>query len=149
MLEQIERDLKAALLSGDKLKTEILRGIKNAILYETVSLNARESGLSDEQIQKVLVKESKKRAEAIDLYTKVGEPERANKEKYEKEVIDGYLPAQVDEAEIKNVISEELSKLDNPQVSDMGKIIGTVKQKFGASADGATVARLVKEALTK
>ncbi len=149
MLDQIERDLKAALLSGDKEKVEILKGIKNALVYEAVALNARETGLSDEQIQKVLMREAKKRAEAAELYKSVSEMERANKEIAEKAVIDSYLPKQVGEEELKNFILSEVSKLDNPQSSDMGKVIGATRQKFGATADGSTIARLVKEALNK
>lgn len=149
MQEQIERDLKAALLSGDKEKVEVLKGIKNALVYEMVALNARETGLSDEQILKVVQKEAKKRSEAADLYKNVGEVERADKELSEKAIIETYLPAQVDEAEVRKAIDDEVSKIENPQTSDMGKIIGAIKQKFGATVDGALVARLVKEAINK
>lgn len=149
MQDQIERDLKAALLAGDKRKTEILRGIKNAIQYETVAQNARESGLSEEQIQKVLARESKKRGEAIQLYNSVGEDGRAKNELLEKEVIDSYLPKQASDEQISAAVNEEIQKLDNPTMADMGKIIGAVRARLGAAADGGVIAKLVKEALNK
>ncbi len=147
MLEKIEGDLKTALLAGEKDKVETLRGVKSAILNEAIAQNARDKGLDDEQIQKVLARESKKRQEAADLYKQGGNNEKAEAELAEKDIIDAYLPEQVDEPAIKAAVDEEVAKLDSPQMSDMGKIIGAVKARFGTSADGATVARLVKEKL--
>ena len=68
MQEQIERDLKDALLSGERQKAETLKGLKSALQYEAIS--SKDSSLSDEQIQKVLARESKKRAEAAELIKK-------------------------------------------------------------------------------
>lgn len=148
MREQIERDLKAALLGGDKKKVETLRVIKSALLNEAIAKGARDSGLSDEQIQAVLARESKKRSEAAELYQKANVPERASAELAEKAIIDSYLPAQLSEAEIAELVSAEVDKFDNPTQGDMGRIIGAVRTKAGASADGAIIARLVKEKLS-
>jgi hypothetical protein len=147
MLEKIDSDLKAALLAGDKTKVETLRGLKSAILNETIALGAKDAGLTGEQIQKVLARESKKRAEAAELYKKGGSSERAEAELAEKAIIGAYLPAQVDESQIAVAVDEEISKFDSPALADMGKIIGAVKGKLGAGADGATIARLVREKL--
>ncbi|HEU5004929.1 MAG TPA: GatB/YqeY domain-containing protein [Candidatus Saccharimonadales bacterium] len=149
MQEQIERDLKAALLSGDKKKVETLRLVKSVLLNEAISQNARETGLDDDQVTKILSRESKKRAEAAELYEKVGETERAQAEQDEKAIIDVYLPAQLSEEEVQAVVDEELAKMENPSPADMGKVIGAVRSRLGARADGATIARLVKAALEK
>ena len=148
MLEKIESDLKSALLAGDKAKVETLRGLKSAILNEIIALGAKDTGLNDEQTQKVLARESKKRAEAAELYKKGGSDDRAQAELAEKDVIDGYLPQQLDEGQITAAVDEEIAKLEAPAMSDMGKIIGAVKAKLGAGADGATIARIVKERLS-
>ncbi len=147
MQEQIERDLKGALLAGDKQKTETLRGLKSALQYEAVSLGSKDRSLSDEQIQKVLARESKKRQETADIYKKAQEEARAQKELEEKQIIDAYLPEQLSEDEIKTAVEAEIAQLDSPSKSDMGKIIGAVKAKLGAQADGALIAKLVKERL--
>lgn len=149
MQEQLERDLKAALLSGDKQKVETLKSIKNAFIYEKVSLGGASTELNDEQINKVLARESKKRGEAAEMYEAAGETERAKKELAEKSIIDAYLPDQVSEDQLKEAVNEEIAKYDNPSASDMGKIIGAMRQKFGATAEGSLIAKLVKEALSK
>ncbi len=147
MLEKIERDLKTAMLAGDKTKVETLRGLKSAILNEAIAAGAKEVGLTDEQIQKVLARESKKRAEAAQLYKQGGNTQRANAELAEKAIIDSYLPQQIDGDTIAAAVDEEIAKLASPQLSDMGKIIGAVKVRLGAGADGGTIARIVKEKL--
>ena len=145
MLEKIESDLKTALLAGEKVKVETLRGLKSAILNETIAQGAKDSGLTAEQIQKVLARESKKRSEAAELYKKGGNDERAQAELAEKAIIDGYLPEQIDEAQIAAAVDEEMAKIESPTMADMGKIIVAVKSKLGAGADGGTIAKLVKE----
>lgn len=147
MQEQIEKDLKEALLSGNKAKVETLRNVKSALLNEAISQGARESGLPDEQAQKILARESKKRQEAADLYQKGGAPDRAAAELAEKAVIDSYLPEQMSEAEVEKIVDDEIAKAGQVSMQDMGRIIGAVRSRAGSSADGAMIAKLVKEKL--
>jgi uncharacterized protein len=147
MQQQIEEDLKQALLSGDKAKTETLRNVKSALLNEAISQGARETGLSDVQIQKILARESKKRQEAADLYTQGGAADRAAAELAEKVIIDAYLPEQLGEVAIAKLVDEEISKAGSPTIQDMGRIIGAVRAQAGGTADGALIAKLVKEKL--
>lgn len=148
MQQQIESDLKAALLAGDKAKAETLRNIKSALLNEAISQGARETGLSDEQIQKILAKESKKRQEAADLYQKGGAADRASAELAEKTIIDTYLPEQMGEVEVAKIVDEEIAKAGSPTMQDMGRIIGAVRDRTAGQADGALIAKLVKERLS-
>ncbi len=147
--DEIDRDLKAAMLSGDKTTAETLRGLKSAILNETIAQNARDSGLPDDQIQKILAKESKKRQEAADLYKQGGSAERAATELVEKAIIDGYLPEPMAEADVAKIVDEEIAKAGQPTMQDMGKIIGAVRQRTAGQADGAVIAKLVKEKLAQ
>jgi uncharacterized protein YqeY len=143
--DQLERDLKAAMLAGEKDKTEVLKGIKNALQYEAVSQKSGDRSLSEEQTLKVLARESKKRQETAELYKNAGEQERAKKELYEKEIIDAYLPKQLSEEEISKTVIEEIKNMGASSPAEMGRVIGAVKGKLGASADGSVIARLVKE----
>jgi uncharacterized protein YqeY len=145
--QQIEADLKQAMLSGDKDKAETLRGLKSAIHNAAIAANAQADGLSDEQIQKILASEAKKRTEAAELYQKAGETDRANKEQAEKDIIEAYLPAQLSDEELSNLVDKHIAVIKPTGLADMGKVIGAVKAEAGAAADGATVARLVKEKL--
>jgi len=149
MQDQLERDLKAALLAGDKQKAEVLKGVKNAILYEAVAKKLPRDQIGDELILAVLARESKKRQEAADIYKQGGSDERAEAELAEKAILDSYLPEQASEEDIKQAVGEEVAKLSSPSSSDMGTVIGAVRAKFGATADGATIARLTKQALEK
>ena len=147
MQEKLERDLKTAMLAGDKVRTEVLKGLKNALQYEAVSVNAADRKLSDEQIQKALAREAKKRQEAADIYRQGGSAERAQAELAEKKIIEEYLPQQMGEAAIADLVKEEIAKIDNLSMANMGQIIGAVKTKAGASADGSVIARIVKQEL--
>ncbi len=145
--DKLNSDLKAALLAGDRLKSDTIKGIKAAVLNEEISQGVRDKGLSDEDIQKVLARESKKRAEAIEMYKNGGAQDRADAESAEKAVIDAYLPEQIDETKIAEVVNTKIAEMGASAPADMGKVIGAVKSQLGASADGATIAKLVKEKL--
>lgn len=148
MLEKrIEQDLKVALLSGDRLKVDTLRGIKSALLYAKVEQGKRESGLSPSEEISVLSKESKKRQESADLYAQGGSAERAKAELAEKSIIDKYLPKQLSEEEIATLIDESIAKLGMADASGMGQVIADVKARSAGAADGGRIAKLVKDKL--
>lgn len=145
--DTINSDLKAAMLSGDKPRTEALKMVKTAITYKEVELGVRETGLTDEQVVDVLTRESKKRADAAQMYEQAGRAEQAAAEMFEQTVIAKYLPQQVSDNEIVTVIDEAISALESPSMQQMGQVIGAVKAKLGQTADGSRVAALVKEKL--
>lgn len=147
MKDKLNSDLKAALLGGDRLRADTIKGIKAAVLNEEIAQGVRERGLSDEDIQQILARESKKRAEAAEMYKKGGADDRADAETAEKVIIDAYLPKQLDEAEISEVIDQKVTELGATATADMGKVIGAVKVQLGAAADGSVIARLTKEKL--
>src|SRR3989344_2524408 len=147
MQEKLDRDLKTAMLAGDRARVEVLRGIKNALQYEAVAQKTADRRLNDEQIQKVLAREAKKRQEAADIYRQGGSTERAQAELVEKKIIGEYLPQQLSEAAIAKLVKEEIAKIENPTMAQIGQIIGAVKSKLGVGADGATIARIVKDNL--
>ena len=143
----IEADLKTAMLAGDKVLVTTLRGLKSAILYVEVAEGAREQGLSDDKVITILQKEAKKRQESADLFMQGGRPEKAEAEMVEKAVIEKYLPEQISEDEIAKLVDEAIAASGGSTLQQMGQIIGIVKQKAGTSADGALIAKLVKERL--
>jgi uncharacterized protein len=148
MLKQrIDQDLKTALLSGNKVLATTLRGLKSAILYVEVAKGTREQGLGDDEIITVLAKEAKKRQESADLYIQGGSEERAQAELDEKKVIEQYLPAQISDEELGRIVDEAIAEVGASGPQAMGQVIGLVKQKAGASADGARIANSVKERL--
>lgn len=145
LTDKIDADLKQAMLAGDKKLVSVLRGAKSALQYAQVDGG---SELSEEQVIKVLQKESRKRADAIALYQKAGERERADNEKYEKDVLSKYLPEQLSEEGVKKLVDEVIEAIGPVEQKDMGRIIGEVRQKSGGQADGALIAAIVKEKLS-
>ncbi len=145
--QRLEQDIKAALLSGDKTRAGTLRVVKAVLINVKVEKGKRDSGLSDEEVQAVLAKESKKRQESADLYEQGGNQEKAKAELAEKAVIDSYLPEQLSEADIARLADDFISRTDAKGPQAMGQVIGQIKAQAGASADGAVIARIVKEKL--
>jgi len=145
--DRIQADLKAAMLARDTLRTQTLQGLKAAILNEEVAKKIRETGLDDAAIEQLVAREAKKRDEAAGLFEQGGNQESAAKERAEKEILSVYLPEQLSEAEVQKLVDEAVAVLKPAGPQDMGKVIGAVKAKAGNSADGAMVARVVKDSL--
>ena len=145
--QQLQDDVKAAMLSGDSARVETLRGLKSVILYAEVAAGKREEGLGDEEIQVLFAKEAKKRQESADLYIQGGATDRAQKELSEKAIIETYLPVQLGEAEILAIVEDVIATQGATNLQALGSVIGAVKQRTGSTADGSVIARLVKEKL--
>ncbi len=145
--QRIENDLKAALLGGDRFVGETLRGLKAAILNEEVAQNKRDTGLDDAMIEQIIAKEVKKRNESAAIYDQNQREDAADQERREAEVFSKYLPKQLSEAELKTVVDAKVAELGAVDAKMMGQVIGAVKQEVGNTADGAMIAKLVKEAL--
>jgi uncharacterized protein YqeY len=145
--DRIDQDLKKALLAGDKVLVTTLRGLKSVILYAEVAKGNREQGLPDDEIIQLLTKEAKKRQESADFFTQGGNTEKAEAELVEKKVIEAYLPQQISDEELAAVIDAIVSETGASGPQAMGQVIGAVKQKVGATADGSRIAQMVKERL--
>lgn len=143
ILGKIEQDLKKAMLAGNKDAVSTLRGVKSALQYAQVGKPV----LEEAQIIAVLQKEAKKRQEAADLYAQAGNVANQQKELAEKTLIEEYLPAQLSEVELNKIIDEAIVEMGGAEAKNMGQIIGAVKAKTSGAAEGAAIARLVKERL--
>lgn len=142
--EQLDADLKAALLGGDKVLATTLRGLKGAILNVEIAKGIRETGLSDQEIIELFGKEAKKRQESADLYVTGGNQEKADAELLEKRVIEQYLPAQLSDEDLIRVVDQVVEEMGGISQQQMGQAIGKVKSLVGASADGGRIAAAVK-----
>ena len=142
--EQINTDLKTAMLARNAFETTVLRGLKASILDEEVKLSKREEGLNDAEIETLVAREVKKRKEAANLL----DAERAENELKEAEILSRYLPEMASEEEIRAAVKDEISTMGEVSIKQMGTIIFKMKAKFGNSADGAVLAKIVKEELS-
>ena len=147
--QQLDDDVKAALLAGDSLRVDTLRGLKSVILYADVAAKKRDSGgIPDDEILSLFAKEAKKRQESADLYVQGGSQERADKELTEKAIVESYLPEQLSIEELTKLVDEVITEQGAEGMQAMGKVISAIKSKAGNTVDGAKVAELVKERLS-
>lgn len=144
---QLDNDIKAALLGGDRFRADVLRGLKAAILNEEVAQNKRDEGIDDAGFEQITAREVKKRLDSVQQYIAAERPELAETEQAEAKILEVYLPAQLSEEDIKVAIDDTIGELGVFGPQAMGQVIGAVKGKLGNAADGGTIARLVKEAL--
>lgn len=147
--EQIDSDLKAAMLGGDKTLATTLRGLKSAILYVEVAEGKREQGLANQEIVDVLRKEAKKRQESADLFDRGGNEEKAVAERQELVVIEKYLPAQLSDEEIAKLVDQAIGDIGTVGPQNMGQIIGRVKELSNGDADGGRIAAAVKQRISR
>lgn len=144
---QLENDLKAALLGGDRFVADTLRGLKAVILNEEVAQGKRDEGLDDTTIEQLVARELKKRNESAVTYDGAGRTDLAEAERAEADIIAKYLPEQASEADIQAAVERAIATLGVSGPAAMGQVIGAVKKELGNTADGAVVAKFVKDAL--
>ncbi len=144
---RLEADLKAAMIARDSFLSDVLKGLKSAIQNQEIATGKREEGLADADVESLFAKEAKKRDEAAVLYEQGDNQEMADKERAEKEIIAKYLPEQLSEEDVKQLVVEAIATTGATEVKDLGKVIGMVKSKTGNSADGALVAQIAKTTL--
>jgi len=145
--ESLQHDLTEAIRSRDELISGTIRMVLTAITMEEVAgKEARE--LSDAEVITVLSREAKKRREASEAFASAGRADRADLESKEGEVIARYLPAQLSEAEIKQLIADAIAETGATGPAGMGQVMKIISPKIAGKADGGTVSGLVKAALT-
>lgn len=147
--QRIGDEMKAALLGGNRFLGDTLRNLNAAILDEEVKQNKRNDGLSDEAIEKVIAHEVKKRRESAAIYRENNRVDLAEPEEKEMTILQAYLPEQMTEAELQQLIDEKIVELGVSDLRSMGQVVGAVKAAAGNKADGAMIANLAKQALTK
>jgi uncharacterized protein YqeY len=147
--DQINDAVKHAMKAQDKLRLSTLRLVNAAI--KNADIEARGSGkpqLADGDILGVLQKMIKQRQESVELYDKGGRKELADQERSEIEIIKGFLPQQLSEADAKAAIAGVISETGAAGMKDMGKVIGALKERYAGRMDFGKASALVKAMLT-
>lgn len=146
-LQQIESDLKDALKARDQVAADTLRGLKTRIQNEqTVKGRPVGQALLESEIVALIRSEVKRRKEAAESFYAGGRPEMAEKELKEAAILEKYLPAQLSEAELGALVDRVISET-SAVAADFGKVMGALKKQVGDKADGAVLAKLLKEKL--
>ena len=146
-LEKTVNDqIKTAMLAKDEAGLRALRAIKAAILLAKTAEGAGEVMSADEET-KLLQKLVKQRRDSLEIFEKQGRDDLAAKEKEEMAVIEKFLPKQLDEAELKEIIKQIVTETGASSPADMGKVMGVASKQLAGKADGKMISGIVKELL--
>lgn len=149
MLKQrIQEDMTSAMKAKEEMKLSVIRMLKSAVQYYEINKGGAGYEASDEDVVDVIGKEIKKRREAIELYEKGGRPELAEQEKNELTILQTYLPEQMTEEEVKNLVQKAIETTGASSMADMGKVMGVLMPQVKGKADGNLLSQLVKKALS-
>ena len=146
--EQIEADIKKAMLAKDKDGLRALRGIKSLILLAETEKGASEALTSDAEI-KLLQKAAKQRKESAEVYSAQGRSDLAKIEQDELSVIERYLPKQLSEQELVDKITSIIQKVGAKSSAEIGKVMGVATKELAGLADGKIISEKAKELLGK
>ncbi|OGZ62035.1 MAG: hypothetical protein A2932_00725 [Candidatus Spechtbacteria bacterium RIFCSPLOWO2_01_FULL_46_10] len=147
--KQVQQDLVVATKQNDELVRSVLRLLLSEINLKEIELGKKEEGLSEEEIQQVVLREMKKRVEAVEQYTRGGREELAARERDEAEVLKKYAPEQIGDEELISIIDDTIKKVGASNISDIGKVMRGVMAAVGSRADGSRVSAMVRERLSR
>ena len=146
--EKINEAVKIAMKSQDKPRVSTLRLVNAAIKNAEIESERAGRKLADDDLLGILQKMIKQRQESVEIYDKAGRKELADRERGEIEVIKGFLPQQMSDAEAKAAITEIIKQTDAQGMRDMGKVMTALKEGYAGRMDFGKASGLVKAALT-
>lgn len=147
LLDQLNADMKEAMKAKQKNRLSVIRMLKASLQNESIHLGVAE--LNEEQELTVLSREVKQRRDSLKEFRDADREDLAEKIEQELVYLNAYLPAQLTEEEIKQLISETAKMINAINPSDMGKLMGAIVPKTKGRADGALVSTLVKAYLNQ
>ena len=153
LLDSIKKDLKIAMKAKETLKISTLRMITSSI--KNIEINNRTSSkdessnesLSDNEIIQLLTKMIKQRKESAEIYKESDRSDLEKKENDEIEIIEQYMPSQINDEEIDNLINEIIDETGSSNIKDMGRVMTILKEKYSGQMDFGKASLIVKEKL--
>ena len=153
LLDCIKKDLKIAMKAKDTLKISTLRmitsSIKNIEISNRGSSNedSLEDSLSDSEIIQLLSKMIKQRKESAEIYSSSNRNDLEKKENDEIEIIEQYMPSQIDDQEVSKLIDQVINETNSSSIKDMGEVMSVLKEKYSGQMDFGKASSIVKEKL--
>lgn len=147
LFDQVNEDIKSAMKNREEGRLRALRGIKSALLLARTEKGATDE-MSTEKEMQVLQKLLKQRKESFDIYTQQNRSDLATIEMEEITVIEKFLPAQMDETELRSILQNIIATTGASGPQDMGKVMGAATKQLAGKADGKMISAIVKELLS-
>ncbi len=146
LIAKIEKDYIDAYKKREELKISVLRLIKSAIKNEEIR---KREALTEDDITAVLRREAKQRKESVFEFRRADKTEAAEREELELSIIEFYLPKQLSENEVRDIVIKTIKELGIENESQIGKLMGAIMSKYGNSIDGGLVSKTAREVLQK
>jgi uncharacterized protein YqeY len=146
LINQIDQDIKQAMLGKQEARLRGLRAIKSALLLARTEKGASEDITPETEI-KVLQRLIKQRKESADIYKSQNREDLYKIEAEEMDVIEVYLPKQMERSEVTAYLKELIGRVGATSVKDMGKVMGAANKELAGKADGRTISEVVRELL--
>ena len=145
--QKILEDLKAAMKAGETTKRDTLRMLDSMVKNVEIEKKKREEGLSDAEVQEVVMKAIKQRKDAMEQYRAGGREDLVEKESAEVEVLLAYMPAQMSEVEVTAAVEKIIAETGATTKAEIGKVMGAAMGRLKGQADGNLVKKIVEEKL--
>lgn len=146
--QKLQEELRQSMLAREELKTSVLRMLISAITYYEIQKGGAGYEASDEDVISVIGKEAKQRKDSIEQFGKGGRQDLVDKETKELEILKTYLPAQMNEEDIRKLVKETINQTGAKTIQDMGKVMGVLMPKVKGKTDGSLVSQIVKQELS-
>lgn len=144
--QRLYEDLKKAMKTKDEIRTRTLRLIISSI--KTLEVE-KMTEATDDDVFRVLSKECRKRVEAIEAYKKGGREDLVNEEQRELEIIKSYMPKQLSEEELKEIVKNVVEETGSSSIKDLGRVMKVLMPRVKGRADGKTVNNIVRQILLR
>ncbi len=146
--ETIKEDLTNALKEKSELTVSVLKMLVSSINNEEIKQKKKEEGISEEDTEKVVKSEAKKRKDSIDSYQKANREDLAKKEQEELDILKKYLPEEMPDEEIENIVKSVVAETGASSQEDFGKVMKEVMTKTKGQADGKKISEFVRKYLS-
>ncbi len=146
--QKLQEELKQSMLAKNELKTSVLRLLISAINYFEIQKGRAGYTATEEDIMSVIQKEIKQHKDSIEQFTTAGRQELVDKEQKELEILQSYLPEQMNEEEVKKIVEETITETGAKTIQEMGKVMGALTAKLKGKADMSLVSQIVKSSLS-
>ncbi|RRD00834.1 GatB/YqeY domain-containing protein [Prevotella sp. OH937_COT-195] len=147
LFDQISEDIKAAMKARDKVRLETLRNIKKVFLEAKTAPGTNDT-LADADALKIIAKLAKQGKETAATYNDAGRKDLAEAELAQVEVLEGYLPKQISDAEIEEEVKAIIAQTGASSMKDMGKVMGVASKQMAGRAEGGRISAAVRKLLT-
>lgn len=146
IFDAVSSQIKDAMKAKDKVRLEALRGIKKALIEAKTSKTASEE-LSDADAQKIIAKLAKQGKESAAIFQSQNREDLAETELAQAAIMDEFLPAQLSEEKVEEIVKEIIAKVGASSMADMGKVMGVASKQLAGQADGKVISGIVKKLL--